>query len=254
MNVQAFCQICLRKGTLALAFAALLFGASALQAALITEWDFNGPSATTVPGGSASPTPSIGAGTASLAGGTTASFASGIVNGGSSDPVATSPPNYGWNTTTFPAAMVGDRTAGVQFNVSTTGSTNIMVEYDLRHSNTSSRYEQFQYSTDGMTFVDFGAPFDGNAGDTWFNNRMIDLSSVPGVDNNSNFAFRIVSAFDAATGAYAASNSGSTYSGGGTWRFDMVQVSGTLIPEPTSTALCCVGALLLLATRYTRVM
>ncbi len=204
---------------------------------VITQWNFNGTSTSTVPGGTTAPTPATGTGTAALIGGATASYASGVSNGGSSDPVTTSPPNYGWGTTTYPAVGAANKTAGTQYNVSTAGKQNIIIRYDLRHSNTSSRYEQFQYSTNGSTFVDFGAPFDGNAGDTWFNQRTIDLSSVTAVNNNPNFAFRIVSVFAPSTSAYAPSNSGSSYAGSGTWRFDMVTVSGTDIAATPSVSL-----------------
>jgi hypothetical protein len=61
-----------------------------------------------------------------------------------------------------------------------------------------------------------------------------DLSALPGVNNNSNFVFRIAGEFQStATGsggaAYAAANTGSTYAASGTSRFDMVTVSGTAI-------------------------
>jgi hypothetical protein len=234
-----------------LATAFVLGLAAAANAALITEWNFNGTSPTTVPGGENAPQPSAGAGTASLVGGVTAatSFGSGTANGGSSDPVTTTPANYGWQTTTFPAAGAADRTAGTKYQVSTLGYKDIKIEYDLRHSNTSSRYEQFQYSTDGTTFVDFGAPFDGPAGDTWFKDRAIDLSSVTAANNNPNFAFRIVAAFAPGGSAYAASSASGTYATGGTWRFDMVQASGTLVPEPGAIALVALGAMVFGAFR-----
>ena len=92
-----------------------------------------------------------------------------------------------------------------------------------------------------MTFNDV-ALFSGNAGDTWFNGRSIDLSSISGVANNANFAFRVVSAFAPDSNAYAASSS--SYAGTGTWRFDMVTVNGTAIaavPEPKNYAMLLAG-------------
>lgn len=216
--------------------------AATASADVITQWNFNGSSATTVPGGASSPTASTGVGTASLVGGATAaaSFGSGASNGGSSDPAGGAPPNYAWQTTTYGSV---DLAAGVQFNVSTVGYFGgIVVSYDLRHSNTSSRWEQFQYSLDGINFVSYGAAFDGNAGDTWFNGRTVDLSSVAGAANNANFAFRIVAAFGP-SGGFEASNSTSTYASSGTWRFDMVTVNGE-IPGPGAMALlACAGLL-----------
>lgn len=219
---------------------------SAVQADVVTRWNFNGTSATTVPGGNLSPTPSEGAGTASLVGGVTAapSFGSGISNGGSTDPVVTAPSNYGWQTTTYTTSVANSGTAGVQFAVSTLGYSDIIVSWDQRHSNTSSRFVQFQYSTDGTNFTAFGSAFAGNAGDTWFNNRTIDLTGVSGVDNNPNFAFRIVAVVDPASAPSAyISSSGGAFASTGTYRYDMVTVQG-VVPTPGAMALIGVGGLL----------
>lgn len=227
--------------TVATFAAALAFTAGA--SAQIAQWNFNGTSATTVPGGTASPTPSVGAGTASLIGGTTASFASGTANGGSTDPVTTTPNNYGWGTTTYALQNAENGLRGVQFNVSTVGFSNIVVSWDQRASNTSSRYFQFQYTLDVTsatpTWVAFGGQtinsvdgvFVRNAGDTWFNNNSVNLSSILGANENPNFAFRIVAIFDPNTGTgYAAAST--SYAPTGTARFDMV----TVVPAPGAAA------------------
>lgn len=224
--------------------------ASSANAALLALWDFNSvsPDANTSTG---TTVPAIGAGTASLAGGTTATFASGDASGGSTDPAIGD--DSAWNTTNYPANTTlpgSDKTAGAEYFVSTVGASGIAFRYDLRHSNTSSRFEQVQYTIDGGTnWVDI-ALFDGNSGDTWFNNRFVDLSSIPAVDNNANFGVRVVSAADPASGQYVASKSTSTYGTTGTWRFDMVAV-GTrdailpLVPEPASLSLLALGGLML---------
>jgi hypothetical protein len=210
----------------------LLANLANAQAEIITQWNFN---STTPDGntGTGTITPNIGSGTAALFGGTTASFASGDASGGSSDPATGD--DSGWNVTTFAPQSTENLLRGVRFDVSTAGQQNIIVNYDLRHSNTSSRFEQFQYSIDGTNFIN-STLFDGNAGDRWFNNRTVDLSSVAEVNNNSNFAFRVVAAFDPGNNTtYSASSPTGTYGGTGTWRFDMVTV--TAVPEPTSIAL-----------------
>lgn len=222
----------IRHGLSALAVAVLTAGIANAQ--IITQWDFNSvpPDGNTATG---TTTPAIGLGTASLVGGTTATFASGDSNGGSSDPATGD--DSGWNTTTYPSQGTASRTAGAQFAVSTAGFFDISVSWDQRHSNTSARHIQFQYSTDGTNFTDFGALFEGTAGDTWFNGRSVNLTGVSGVSDNPNFAFRVVSAFDPTLGdAYTAANPGSTYAGG-TLRFDMVTISGAAIPEPSSFVL-----------------
>jgi hypothetical protein len=194
-----------------------------------TEWNFNSnpPDASTSTG---STLPSIGTGTLTAIGGIAQTFSSGASNGGSSDPATTD--NSGLQTTTFAAQGTNNKSSGIQFQVSTLGYQNIVLNYDLRHSNTSSRYEQVQYTTDitaaSPVWVDANL-FDGNAGDFWFQNRTIDLSAITTINNNPNAAFRIVSSFAPSTSAYAPANSTSSYATSGTWRFDMVEVLGQTI-------------------------
>lgn len=210
----------------------LLAASAAANAQVIAQWNFNSvvPDTSTATG---SLLPSVGSGTAALVG-TTGSFASGV---GSTD-VATAD-NSGWGTTGYAAQGTGDRTRGVQFNVSTVGFNLIAVSWDQRLSNTAARSAQFQYSLNGSTFTDFGAVFSGSPGDAWYNNRSVDLSSVPGVGNNANFAFRIVAAFEPATSTYLAATPASTYAATGTWRFDMATV--TAVPEPGTYAMMFAG-------------
>lgn len=217
---------------------ALSFAAQA-NAADITQWNFN-----SVPADASTSTgsfvPSVGSGGISTLS-VTPSFASGSANGGSSDPVTVD--DTGLGITGFAAQGADNKLRGLQFNVSTLGFEDIVISYDLRHSNTSSRYEQFQYSLDGISFTDL-ALFDGNAGDTWFNNRTVDLSAITGANNNASFAFRVVSAFAPSTSSYAASNPTSSYATTGTWRFDMVTVKGNVlapIPEPETYAMLLSG-------------
>lgn len=234
---------------LALSTGFALAAANTASADVISQWDFNGTSSATVAGGASSPTASVGFGTASLVGGTTSTgFSSGASNGGSSDPAGGSPPNFGWQTTGYSAQGFADDTAGVQFNVSTVGfASGIVVSWDQRHSNTSSRWVQFQYSLDGVNFTSAGLAggglFEGTSGDTWFNGRTVDLSSIAGAANNANFAFRVVASFDPAGGAYAASTSTATYAATGTWRFEMVTVAGE-VPAPGALALLAVAGVL----------
>lgn len=219
------------KTLITLLSASFIAVASSAQAITVTQWNFN----------SSSTAPSIGAGAASLVGGTTSpGFSSGA---GSSDP---SQPGLGWQTTTYPAQGAANKTAGVRFAVDTTGWSDITVTWDQRHSNTSSRIVQFQYSTNGTTFADFAPRFVAqNGGDTWYNGRSVSLSGIAGVDNNPNFAFRIVSAIELTSGNYMASNPAQNYLTTGTWRFDMVTVSAAPIPEPETYALMAAGLIAL---------
>lgn len=227
-----------------LSLSAVVFGFLNSQAETITQWDFNANTFSVSGGSTNAPNPAFGAGLASAVGGTVVSFASGNSNGGSTDPDTTAN-DFGWGVTTFPASSGLNKSAGVQFKVSTLGFTDIKLAFDIRHSNTSSRYERVQYSLDGVNFVDTTG-FTGAAGDTWFNSRLVDLTGVAGVANNANFAFRIVSEWESSALGSGADNfvaSATTYAGTGTWRFDMVNVSGSAVPEPSAFSMGVVGLL-----------
>jgi hypothetical protein len=211
---------------------------------LIAQWNFNSnPPDVPANTGTGTTVPSLGTGTASLLGGVTATFASGDASGGSTDPLVGD--DSGWNTTAYPALGTGNKTAGVQFSVSTVGFEDIMFMFDQRLSNSSNNTWRVQYSTDGIAFNDSTlftfVPQLTGTGDVWYNARSVDLSAIPGLDNNPNAAFRVVSEFDPVVGNYTSSRAApsSTYAVTGTSRFDMVTISGTpiAIPEPTSLAL-----------------
>jgi hypothetical protein len=238
-------------------------GATQASAAVITQWNFNSttPDADTATGVT---TPSTGTGAASLVGGLGAVFASGDASGGSSDPTTGTPTDdSGWNLSTgWNPANGTSQSQGAQFAVSTVGMENITVNFDLRQSNSSSRFSAFQYSIDGTSFTTLtndslitmgsdpnatptvGSVSNGimsrSTGDRWLNNNSINLSSIAGVSNNANFAFRIVAAHDPLTSVFVGTNGGATpvaYTGG-TYRFDMVTVNGvTAVPEPASMAM-----------------
>ena len=197
------------------------------SAAVVTQWTFNSSNA------ALTLTPYIGIGTASYVGGTAAN-GTGIASGWVDDTTAVSPVvNNRWTMTTFPAATAASGTAGAQFAVSTVGYENVTLSFGLRNSNTSSKYAQLQYSTNGTDFTNFGDVITGT-GDVWTSVSR-DLSSLTTTDNNSTFAFRVVSVFAPGTSAYAAA--GTTYAVTGTYGFDLVTVNGTAIPSPGAVAL-----------------
>lgn len=200
---------------------------------IITQWNFNSvPADGNVFSGTT--TPNIGNGVASLVGGATDSFQSGNVNGGSSDPAPIAD-NSSWQILNF--APQGGTARGVQFSASTVGFSGISIQWDQRHGQSSSRGVEFFYSIDGANFTSFALIPDATAGDTWFNTRTIDLSSLAQVNNNANFSFRILQrATDGSN--YEASNPAVSYLASGTWRFDMVTINAiSAVPEPTSIAL-----------------
>lgn len=238
-----------------IAVACAVFVLTHAQGATITEWTFEDVIA-----------PSTGAGTASLLGGTTSTFATGSGGG------------RGWNTTTYAAQGTGSGTRGVQFLLGTVGYEGITLSFDQRASGTSSRWAQVDYTLDGGASWVLGywnnggglSPHDS------FYNFEVDFSSIAGANNNANFGVRIVSiyspvAFDqnasladyAADAAYMRANADAGFSAGsglgtgdygtsGTWRFDNVNFSGSVIPEPASSLLAAGAGFLLWAGRRRR--
>ena len=131
---------------------------------------------------------------------------------------------------------------GVQFNVSTLGYADIVLRWDQRLSNSAGKHYRLQYSTDGVTFTDYTVATLTSAG--IFEAKTNRFLGVAGVDNNPNFAIRIVSEFESTaigtTNANYVTASTSVYGTGGTVRFDMVTISGNPInTTPTLQVLGC---------------
>jgi len=235
---------------LAMAFALLAAGSA--HATIFTQWNFNSlvPDANT---GTGTLLPSVGAGTASVVGGPTSSFASGDASGGSSDPAVGD--DSGWGLTGWATQGTDSGTRGAEFAASTVGWQAINFTFDLRTSNTASRFLQVSYSLDGSTFSSVGLASDGifssAGGDTWNNLWNVDFTSIAGADNNPDFKVRVLAVFDptSAPGAYVASNPGSNYATTGTYRLDMVTFSGDVVPEPGTLGMLAVGAMALIRRR-----
>lgn len=227
-----------KVGFVALVTLALGAAANAGTAVIITQWDFNQfPASGALP----NPAPSLGTGTAggvNLSGATPLTGSASDLGGGnvSSDPTQ---PGTAWNSTGYAPQGTENNNRGVQFNVSTLGYTDaIGISFDVRGSNTASRYIRLMYSLDGTTFTSAGLDNDGVyeiVGGPVFNNGItFSLANIAGASNNANFAFRIVATFAPNTNAYAAVGSGSNYGTGGTLRYDMVTV---FVPAPGAIAL-----------------
>lgn len=116
----------------------------------------------------------------------------------------------------------------ITFNVSTLGFSNIVVSFATQGTSTGFNSNQFQYSLDGITFVDFGPAYTpANA----FGSvpLVFTLTSIAGLNDNASAAFRIV--FNGASSAT------------GTNRIDNFVVEGSPsgIPEPTTAILLVSG-------------
>lgn len=217
---------------------ALSFG-SVGQAATVAQWDFNVDT-----GDNSNPTTSIGIGTATSVG----------MNGGADDsdirtngsPLDPGTPNNawrvrgsvnnGWSTTT-------ELLSGARFTVPTTGFRDIIVSMDVDASNGSASHAQFQYTTNGTDFLSFGGLTQFQNGSNLFDTGLTwDLSSISGVNNNSNFAFQLVSAFHPDFGSFRRVDGTGPVGTSGNYRFDMVTVSATAVPEPAGFALLAIAS------------
>ena len=117
------------------------------------------------------------------------------------------------------------------FNVSTLGFSNIVVSFASQGTSTGFNNNQFQYSLDGVTFVDFSPPY---APATAFGAVpfVFSLVGIVALNNNPNAAFRIL--FNGATTST------------GNNRLDNIVVEGSpaapeSVPEPTTAILLLSG-------------
>jgi hypothetical protein len=124
----------------------------------------------------------------------------------------------------------GNNGRNITVNVDTTGFSNIVVSFATQGTGTGFNSNQFQYSLDGVNFIDFGSPYLPAAA---FGSvpLIFTLTSIVGLNNNPNAAFRIV--FNGATTST------------GNNRLDNFVVEGsstsTTIPEPTTMLLLATG-------------
>lgn len=223
------------------------------EAATITQWNFNTLDSNP---GTGTANPNVGSGTVAVVVAAFNGFsgAQGGVQGESSDPALTVN-DSAYRVAVFPANGTGNKTAGIQFNVSTVGFDSINISWDQRAELGAARDAQFQYSTNGSTFVDFETAFLNLT--TWENQRLRNLTSIPGAANNPNFAFRVVAAFSP-PGNTTYSGTGTVYFPNSAWLFDMVTVNGnpvaepSPVPEPSSWVLLGTGIAGVLVVRRRR--
>jgi hypothetical protein len=121
-------------------------------------------------------------------------------------------------------------------SVPTTGYRNIVVKFDVRWSNTASKFLAVEYTTNGGANWTRARVLEARRGDRWHGDTEanggygalveLDLSSDSAVNNNAQFAFRVVTIFDPNTGQYTAAQSGFNYSTSGTLRYDLIEILG----------------------------
>jgi len=167
----------------------------------------------------------------------------------------------GWSSQATPG------TQGAQFNVDTTGFTNITLAFDWYLTKRGEANLQIEYTADGNTwsnlpiiipaaesgtslqFVDNTADSDPNSvqgyyvnsiansgGQQWFTNLTATISD-PAAANNPSFAVRMV---NASTGSSCVDGTGTALNNSsGNWRFDNIMISGassgTVLTPPVIT-------------------
>jgi len=225
MSNQPHCRLLSRlTSTLILVFSFTFVGLNSAHADEIAIWNFN-DSNLTVDHGTGTLVSNIIAANIQFAAGTTNNARQGDIAGQAlSLQGGTSTANNGRNIT---------------INVSTVGFANIVFSFATQGTSTGFNSNQFQYSLDGTNFVNFGSPYIPAAA---FGAIPIvfTLSSITGLNNNPNAAFRIV--FNGAA------------SSTGTNRLDNIVVEGssTTIPEPTSAVLLVSGVSALIGLKRKR--
>lgn len=130
----------------------------------------------------------------------------------------------------------------LQATANLTGFQNIGFSFATQRTSTGFNNDQFQYSTDGTTFFNFGNAYNPNLpppNTVVLTTQSFDLSSIAGLNNNANAAFRIV--FDGATSA------------GGNNRLDNLIISGSPLggtpitaPVPEASTTVSLGLMLAL--------
>ncbi len=198
-----------------LAVFGLMFGlSSAAQAQVIAYWNFN---TTTSQATLFAPSGGVNSGTASMStnfgAADVTNFGGSTVNAQSGDPAGQA------------LALVNQAENGnfLQFQVSTTGFSNIGLSFATQRTATGFNSDQLFYSTDGTTFTAFGSPYTPPAS---FALQAFDLSSVTALNNAPTAIFRIV--FSGASSA------------AGNNRIDNLVISP--VPEPSTCTLVGVAA------------
>ncbi|RYF68646.1 MAG: hypothetical protein EOO39_19035, partial [Cytophagaceae bacterium] len=116
---------------------------------------------------------------------------------------------------------------------------------------------RLQYTINGTTWINFNMAganttfcdgainngrFQASANGDRFRRISVNLSAIAGANNNANFGIRLLAAYYQGTGQFRAtdvvSNTASTT---GTWRFDNVAFTGTLVPGPNPSVLSVSG-------------
>jgi hypothetical protein len=129
-----------------------------------------------------------------------------------------------------------------QFAASTIGFQNVTVSFDQISSSTGPGVCALQYSTDGITFTQFGSTYIVSNAPAWssssynaFYSHSYNLSAVSALNNAPVVYFRVVAAVNLSSSAATNTPQGTTtIAATGTDRIDNFTISATTIPGPVT--------------------
>lgn len=141
----------------------------------------------------------------------------------------------GWNT------QAPQETQGVEFDVSTVGHANIVLQFDWYTTADGVRNLQVQYNTNinnASSWTNIGPVYTAPAGGGFYPGITVNFSSISGVNNDANFGVRMVSVYDTSANApipatYTEATLGTNgapvqiNNTSGNWRFDEINILGT---------------------------
>ncbi|UPT71112.1 MAG: hypothetical protein M0D53_01450 [Flavobacterium sp. JAD_PAG50586_2] len=220
---------------------------SQVSSAQIASWNYE-----PLQGADPNPTPNIGSGSSSVVNGGGGTIGVLQRTGMAGSGCGTQNGSIGWAFEPFDPGSINEAN-GARFNTSTSGYQDIKVTWDQRFSNTSPNTVRLQYTTNGSTWNNFimtsanttlcagsinaNGCFENNAGDV-YRRVAVDLTSITGVNNNPNFGVRMMASYYQSTTEFRQSNApGSVAGTAGTWRFDNVTISGTIITVPNPSVI-----------------
>lgn len=138
-------------------------------------------------------------------------------------PYPTGSTGLAYSIRNFPGPSSNSGTAGYRFDTSTAGYNGIIVSFYVSGHNQSSRWQQYEYSTDGGSTWTIINNNNGDLLNGTYGLKTIVLPSA--CDNQANFAFRIVSIFQPSTTSYQSIQGGGYNGSNGYWNIDTVTFS-----------------------------
>jgi MYXO-CTERM domain-containing protein len=166
---------------------------------------------------------------------------------------------------------------GAEFDVSTVGFQGVSLSFDFFSTTQGVKDLQVQYNADVTSsagWTNFTGSVAGvatvkdasnntllvatsnnyNTVGTTVTTNTIDLSGIAGINNDSHFGVRLVSAFDPTVTplTYSGAAGGTYNNSSGNWRFDQIAIKGTAVPEVPTSAVLGLATLGLLVARRRR--